>query len=151
MSQCQGCASHLPARELYLPAPDRTILDAVFAHHTVTRNIFAFIYNLPLTGRALGESLINLMRRLEDYRPSINNANDIVAYAESQRYLDFRECVDHALGALYLAETLKLEDLFSDAFAHCVGMSHRGMRNSLEYQVSFLDHVLRIPADRCSI
>lgn len=73
------------------------------------------------------------------YRPgdSTQNTLEVVSYAENQRYLDFRECVDHALAALFLAETLHIEDLWVDSFAHCVGMSHRGLRSSIEYPVGF--------------
>jgi len=72
------------------------------------------------------------------YRPDYSSQNtlEVVSYAENQRYLDFRECVDHALAALYLAEELEIEDLWVDAFAHCVGLSHRGLRSSVEYVVS---------------
>lgn len=138
LKDCRGCDVHLPSLELYLPAPDRTSQQAVFKHHTNTRNIFAFIYSLPLTGKTLGQSLVDLKRRLDIYRPETDNKDDLVAYADSQRYLDFRECVDHALATLHLAETLKLEDLYIDAFTHCVGLCHRGVKDSLEYEVSCL-------------
>lgn len=127
----------MPALELYLPAPDRTTLDTVFEHHTNTRNVFAFIYNLPLTGKTLGQSLVDLKQRLDIYRPEADNSAELIAYADSQRYLDFRECVDHALATVHLAEALKLEDLYVDAFTHCVGLCHRGIRDSPEYEVSY--------------
>lgn len=136
---CPGCESKAPAlRELYLPAPPHSDIDATIDFHLTTRNVFAWLYNVPLTGRALGPALVGLAERLDAYRPSavMKNKVDLVAYAELQRYLDFRECVDHALAALLFAEGLDLDDLWADAFAHCVGLYHHGLRTSLEYMVS---------------
>lgn len=139
MSPCHGCNKHLPPSELYIPAPSTSDLAAVFDHHSTTRNFFAWLYNLPLAGRALGVSLVDLKNRIDYYRPGNPDLSsaEVVAFAESQRYLDFRECLDHALAALLLAEHLQSEDLWIDAFAHCVGMSHRGITKSLEYPVSW--------------
>lgn len=138
MSNCEGCRDHIPSWELYLPAAPRSGLDATFDHHMTTRNFFAWLYGLPLAGRALGKSLVDLKLRLDTYRSNDEQKNrtDIISYAETQKYLDFRECVDHAAAALRLAEVLRLDDLWIDAFAHCVGMSHRGLEKSIEYPVS---------------
>lgn len=62
------------------------------------------------------------------------NKREIIAFAESQKYLDYRECVDHALAALLLAEALKQEDMWIDSYSHAVGMSHRNITASLEYK-----------------
>lgn len=70
---------------------------------------------------------------------------EVIVYAESQKYLDFRECVDHALAILHFAEHLQLDSLWIDAFAHCVGLSHRGLRESIEYEVG---HPCGFPATR---
>ena len=125
-------------KELYLPAPPHSDLDGTLDHHNATRNFFAWLYDIPQAGRALGPSLIALSQRIEDYRPgeSQRNRAEVISYAESQNYLDFRECVDHALAALTFAEYLHEEDLWVDAFAHCVGLSHRGLYESIEYDVS---------------
>ena len=137
ISNCPGC-DHGNSFELYIPAPTRSGLDATFQHHVTTRNFFAWLYGLPLTGRALGKSIVDLKLRIDAYRPGKEdkNAADVLQFAEAQKYLDFRECVDHALAALRLAEALRVPDLWTDAFAHCVGMSHRGLRESIEYEVS---------------
>lgn len=83
---------------------------------------------------------MDLKERIDVYRPESFDQNklEVISFSESQRYLDFRECVDHALAALYLAERIQIEDLWIDSFAHCVGMSHRGLRSSLEYAVRAL-------------
>lgn len=140
LPNCSGCDPQEPTQELYIPAPHGASLEEIFAHHITTRNFFAWLYNRPLAGRTLGMALAALKARLDVYRPdnSSQNSLEVVAYAENQRYLDFRECVDHALAALYMAEKLQVEDLWVDAFAHCVGMSHRGLRSSIEYAVSTL-------------
>ena len=136
LNSCPGCDRHTSATELYIPAPVTASIDAVFDHHITTRNFFAWLYDLPLAGRTLGVSLAAVKERIDQYRDMcdpILNKKEIIAYAESQKYLDFRECVDHALAALLLAQDLRQEDMWIDAFAHAVGMSHRDIESSLEY------------------
>ncbi|EXJ88364.1 hypothetical protein A1O1_05294 [Capronia coronata CBS 617.96] len=137
LPNCPGCDPYKALQELYIPAPQGAGLEDIFDHHLTTRNFFAWLYNRPLAGRALGKSLMGLKARIDVYRPDHGSQNtlEVVSYAEHQRYLDFRECADHALAAMYLAEMLQIEDLWVDAFAHCVGMSHRGLRSSIEYEV----------------
>lgn len=135
-NSCTGCDKHARTIELYIPAPFTTNIDNIFDHHVTTRNFFAWLYNIPLAGRALGKSFVALKGRIDQYRDVHDktvNKKEIITYAESQRYLDFRECVDHALAALHLAENLHLEDMWIDTFAHVVGMSHRDLHSSLEY------------------
>ena len=123
-------------KELFLPAPPNMDPNTRIDHHLDIRNFFAWLYQLPLAGRALGQSTLSLKRRVDEYRPgNTRNQSDVVAFLELQGYLDFRECVDHALGALVFAEALEIRHLWIDAFAHCVGMSHNGMVASLEYVV----------------
>ena len=93
---------------------------------------------MPLAGKALGKAVVGVLERINVYRPGheAQNRLDIVSYVELQRYLDFRECADHALAALHFAESFEMEDLWVDAFAHCVGLNHC-LHESLEYKVSF--------------
>ena len=134
---CAGCDPQESVQELYIPAPYGASLEDIFEYHVTTRNFFAWLYNRPLAGRTLGTALVALKGRVDGYRPDDSSQNEleVLSYAENQRYLDFRECADHALGALCVAEQLHVEDLWVDAFAHCVGMSHRGLRSSIEYAV----------------
>lgn len=136
-NSCPGCDKHEAAAELYIPAPPLSGMDATFDHHITTRNFFAWLYDMPLAGRSLGSSLVALKKRIDTYRggPSSLTDEELVKYVDSQKYLDFRECVDHALAAMTLAEVLRKEDLWSDAFAHAVGMSHRDIDASIEYTV----------------
>ncbi|KAK6383522.1 hypothetical protein LTS17_002814 [Exophiala oligosperma] len=135
LPNCPGCDPEQSLLELYIPAPYGSGLEETFDHHVTTRNFFAWLYNRPLAGRTLGKALVELKKRIDDYRADDSSQNklEVVSYAENQRYLDFRECVDHSLAALHLAENLRIEDLWVDAFSHCVGMSHRGLRSSIEY------------------
>ncbi|KIW83507.1 hypothetical protein Z517_02752 [Fonsecaea pedrosoi CBS 271.37] len=135
LPNCAGCDPQESLHELYIPAPHGASLEDIFNHHITTRNFFAWLYNRPLAGRTLGSALAALKKRVDVYRPDDSSQNkvEVLSFAENQRYLDFRECVDHALAALSLAEALQVEDLWVDAFAHCVGMSHRGLRSSIEY------------------
>jgi hypothetical protein len=107
-------------------------------YHLDTRNLFAWIYNIPLTGKTLGRSLVGLLHRINLLRPREKTANqlDLMSYMEHQQYLDFRECADHAIAALHFAETLEIEHLWIDAFAHCVGMHHR-LHDSVEFEVGY--------------
>lgn len=68
----------------------------------------------------------------------------MVAYLDRRGYSDFRECVDHALAALLVAETYEIEPLWVDAFAHAVGM-HHGLHHSVEFEVSTFPWSARIP------
>lgn len=136
LNSCTGCDKHARTIELYIPAPFTTNIDNIFDHHLTTRNFFAWLYNIPLAGRTLGKSFVALKERIDQYRDLRDNTlnkKEVITYAESQRYLDFRECIDHALAALQLAEHLRLEDMWIDAFAHVVGMSHRDLHSSLEH------------------
>lgn len=123
--------------ELYLPAPPGASKKDSMNHHLDTRNLFAWIYNVPLTGKTLGGSLVGLSHRINLLRPRDETANqlDLTSYMEHQHYLDFRECADHALAVLHFAETFEIEHLWIDAFAHCVGM-HDRLPDSLEFMVN---------------
>lgn len=90
-----------------------------------------------MTGKTLGASLEDVMNRVNLYRPGqlVANQSDMIAYLTRRGYLDFRECPDHALAALHLAEKFQIEALWVNAFAHCVGMN-LGLHTSVEFNVS---------------
>ena len=125
-------------RELYLPPPNDADKDAIPRHNLATRNFFAWLYDRPLAGKTLGASMVDAMTKAYTYRPNhaeLNN-RDMLAYLDRKGYLDFRECVDHALAVLQLAESCRMESLWVNAFSHCVGM-HHGLRASIEFDVSY--------------
>jgi hypothetical protein len=125
-------------KELYLPAPKDADKATVARYHLATRNFFAWLYDRPLTGKTLGASLVDVLNRAHTYRPSDAEANnkEMLAYLDRRGYTDFRECVDHALAALYVAENFQMEALWVNAFAHCVGMNH-SLHASTEFDVRF--------------
>ena len=110
--------------ELYIPAPDDSSREDSFQWHITTRNFFAFVFGKPLVGTHLGKSLIDLQKRMHLFRSGqINNHEDFIVYAEKLGYLNFVNCPDYALAMLYYAEHYQLQELWIDAFAHCVGMN----------------------------
>lgn len=94
------------------------------------------MFEKPLVGDKLGEALIALLERMNEYRPSVGeNTDDILAYIDGQEYSDFRGCPDHALAVLHFAEKFELKDLWTDAFVHCAGMNNE-LAGSAEFEVS---------------
>jgi hypothetical protein len=123
--------------ELYIPAPAGLSRDDALNYHLTTRNFFAWMFDKPLVGVRLGESLIDIHERMMVYRPDPEqNLDDMLAYIDSQGYSDFRDCPDHALGVLNFAEKFQIAELWTDAFAHCVGMNEQ-LISSQEFAVSF--------------
>ena len=86
-------------------------------------------------GVHLGNTLIDLQERIHLFRPeNRNNDNDLMEYLENLGYLEFAHCPDYSLGLLQFSEHYGLEDLWIDAFAHCVGMNEI-LSESPEYPV----------------
>lgn len=113
-----------PAKyDMYIPAPTHLSREEAFRYHLTTRNFFAWMFNRPVVGEHLGDSLISLYEWICEYRPDREaNEDDILAYIDRQGYTDFRDCHDHALAILRFSEGLELSELWTDAFVHCVGM-----------------------------
>lgn len=101
------------------------------------------MFEKPLVGARLGETLIDLLERMNEWRPDQEeNEDDFLAYIDSQGYTDFRDCPDHALAVLHFAEKYQYADLWTDAFVHCVGMNE-SLFSSSEFCVSFACQGLR--------
>ncbi|KAF2142018.1 uncharacterized protein K452DRAFT_358496 [Aplosporella prunicola CBS 121167] len=111
--------------ELYMPAPDGCLREEALQFHITTRNFFAFVLKKPLVGAHLGTSLIHLQERLHLFcsRGPTDNHNAFLRYAEELGYLDFTHRPSNALAILFYAEHYQLEELWLDAYAHCVGMN----------------------------
>lgn len=110
--------------DLYIPAPPEYNRDEAYEYHVVTRSCFAMIFQKPIVGNRLGQALIAVLERLNEYRPNREeNESDILEYMDGQGYLDFRECADHALAVLQFAEKFEMDSLWANAFAHCAGMN----------------------------
>ncbi|KAL8911271.1 MAG: hypothetical protein Q9172_007697, partial [Xanthocarpia lactea] len=124
-----------PAKhELFIPAPPGLSRDGSFRFHVTTRNFFAWMFEKPLVGERLGDSLLSLLDRMNDFRGDEDeNMEDILAYLDSQEYTDFRRCPDHALAILQFAERHELLELWRDSFCHCAGMSDE-LQSSDEFE-----------------
>lgn len=96
------------------------------------------MFEKPLVGSRLGESLISLSERMDEYRSyPQENQDDILAFIDGQEYSDFRDCPDHALAILQFAEKSELRELWTDAFVHCAGMNN-DLLTSAEFAVWLL-------------
>lgn len=69
------------AYEIHFPAPLGLGREAVMKHHLTTRNVFAVLFGKSLVGVTLGETLEDLVERLDQYIPSGN----YLAQASKQR------------------------------------------------------------------
>ena len=91
-----------------------------------------------LVGEYLGHALVGLLYSMHEFRADVDdNLSDLLQYMDEEGYTDFVEQPNHALAALYLAETLQIDDLYVRAYAHCVGMGNELCGYS-EYQVCIL-------------
>ncbi|KAK4692740.1 hypothetical protein P7C71_g4522, partial [Lecanoromycetidae sp. Uapishka_2] len=126
-----------PAKhEIYIPAPAHLSREDAFRYHLTTRNLFAWMYEKPLVGDRLGDALIAVLQRLNEWRPNEEqNLDDILAYIDNGGYTDFRDCPDHALAVLQFAEKFQLRELWTDAFVHCTGMWEQ-LDKSAEFELS---------------
>ena len=121
--------------ELYIPAPSHFTREEALQYHITTRNFFAWMYDVPLVGDRLGQGLISLLDRMNQYRSTAETNQDaMLAYIDDQGYTDFRHCPDHALAVLQFAEKFQYRELWTDAFVHCAGM-HDELDSSGEFQV----------------
>ncbi|MCJ1243104.1 hypothetical protein MMC30_000301 [Trapelia coarctata] len=112
--------------ELYIPAPPHLNREEALEYHLTTRNFFAWMFEKPLVGHNLGESLVCLQERMKEFRPDPEeNQDDLLAYIDVMGYTDFRDCPDHALAVLHFAEKFEYRDLWTDAFVHCAGMNNQ--------------------------
>ncbi|KAL9098690.1 MAG: hypothetical protein Q9163_005693 [Psora crenata] len=126
-----------PAKhDLYIPAPSNLTREEALHYHITTRNFFAWLYERPLVGHRLGQALISLQERLNQYRfDQEQNQDEMLAYLDNQGYTDFRDCPDHALAILHFAERFHYRELWTDAFVHCTGMND-DLGSSGEFLVS---------------
>ncbi|KAI4098943.1 MAG: hypothetical protein L6R37_006217 [Teloschistes peruensis] len=121
--------------ELFVPAPAGLTRDESFQYHLTTRNFFAWMFQKPLVGDRLGDSLLSLLDRMNEFRSNKDeNLDDMLAYLDAQQYTDFRSCPDHALAVLRFAEKNELLELWRDSFCHCAGMADQ-LTSSGEFEL----------------
>lgn len=112
--------------ELYLAPPPTVSRDMALRHNLATRNFFAWVFNRPMVGEHLGIALIEVLRRMDEFRtPGADNLGDLVRYLDDQGYLAMTNQPVHAVAMLHFADDCRLRDMYIDAFTHCVGMSDR--------------------------
>lgn len=121
--------------DLYIPAPSATDKTTAFNHHLATRNFFAFLVRRSVVGPNLGGALVGLLQRMQIFRDvDVDNFDDLFSYMDEEGYLDCQNQPAHALAMLRLAEVCQHRSLFTNALAHCAGMSDK-LYLIPEYQV----------------
>ena len=108
-----------------MPAPAHLTREQAYTYHVTTRNYFALLTNQALVGGKLGLTLVDLWRRTKEWQPNENATSNLLSYCEKQGYLSLAENVTHATAILTFAEQARIQELWTNAFVHCVGMHER--------------------------
>ncbi|SMQ52638.1 unnamed protein product [Zymoseptoria tritici ST99CH_3D7] len=108
--------------ELYLSAPIELTRAEAFSYHVGTRNYFAYLLRKPIVGEDFGVSLAHLWKRIEVWQPHCNASEIFQEYCLEQGYLDLAGNLEYASAALYWSELARVQNVWVDAFVHCVGM-----------------------------
>lgn len=120
--------------ELYIPPPTTDKAQARL-HHLATRNLLAWAVRGSMVGEHLGYALVALLHSMHEFRAGVeDNLGDLLVYLDEEGYLSLADQPSHAMALLFLAESFQLGELYTRAFAHCVGMSER-LSSSTEYHV----------------
>jgi hypothetical protein len=124
--------------EMYLPAPKGSSREEAYRQHVSNRNFLAWVVGMPLVGAYLSQTMVDLFERMQHFRnDEADNMEDFIRYAEDAGYLDFPHNPDFALAILHFSERYELDDLWADAFTHCVGMSAQlATSNELEVRTT---------------
>lgn len=121
--------------ELFIPAPPTADRMQAFQYHVATRNFLAWVFRRSMVGKSLGSAIVALLHSMHEFRTDVDdNVADMMAYFDEEGYLSMANQPNHALAMLYLAELFQMPELYTRAFAHCVGMSEH-LLGSTEYQV----------------
>ena len=111
--------------DLFVPAPADLTREQAYTYHVTTRNYFALLTNQALVGEKLGLALVDLWRRTKEWQPTENATSILLSFCEDQGYLSLAENVTHATAILTFAERAQIQELWTNAFVHCVGMHDR--------------------------
>ncbi|CAN8097559.1 unnamed protein product [Discula destructiva] len=129
--------------DLYIPARAGASRSQAAQYHLTIRNLFAWVTRRSVVGDHLGNALIGLTNAMEELRePDADNIQDLLNYLDEEGYLDMRNQPDHALGLLHVAEVMQMDELYLDAFAHCVGMSEHLYKHSEYSRISIASRKL---------
>ncbi|USW57859.1 hypothetical protein Slin15195_G111780 [Septoria linicola] len=119
--------------ELYIPAPAYATRTEAHSFHLNTRNLFAYLLDVPLVGRSLGEALAQLWNRINQWHPGASAESDFRVYCKEQGYLSYVENPQYSLATLYFVEQTRTADMWTEAFVHCVGMGHDRLEDYEDY------------------
>ncbi|KAF7556843.1 hypothetical protein G7Z17_g1114 [Cylindrodendrum hubeiense] len=120
--------------ELYIPAPRTADKTQGFHYHVATRNLLAWVFRRSMVGKSLGSAIVALLHSMHEFRSDVeDNVADMMDYFDEEGYLSMANQPNHALAMLYLAELFQMPELYTRAFAHCVGMSEH-LLGTTEYQ-----------------
>ena len=111
--------------DLFVPAPAALSREQAYAYHITTRNFFALLTNQALVGEKLGQSLVDLWKRTKAWLPEEDATARLLSYCDQQGYLSLADNVAHATAILNFSEKAQIQELWTNAFAHCVGMHER--------------------------
>jgi hypothetical protein len=111
--------------ELFVPAPAALSREQAYAYHITTRNFFALLMNQALVGEKLGQALVDLWKRTKTWLPEEDATAKLLSYCDQQGYLSLADNVAHATAILNFSEKTQVQELWTNAFAHCVGMHER--------------------------
>jgi hypothetical protein len=88
--------------ELYIPVPSRCRREEAFSFHLTTRNFFAWMFGKPLVAHHLGEALLDLLHRMNEFRDlDADNVEDILHYMDEEGYSDLKSQPNNALAVLF--------------------------------------------------
>ncbi|KAH7162238.1 hypothetical protein B0J13DRAFT_4141 [Dactylonectria estremocensis] len=120
--------------DLYIPAPPTMDKMQAFSYHVATRNFLAWALRRSMVGKSLGNAIVALLHSMHEFRSDVeDNVADMMYYFDEEGYLSMANQPNHALAMLYLAEMFQMGELYTRAFAHCVGMREY-LLESTEYQ-----------------
>lgn len=122
---CASPTSESKIYDLFVPAPSDLSKERAYNYHVTTRNYFAFINNQALVGEKLGLALIELHERTQEWHSGQDLKPRLLSYCEQQGYLGLAENVAYATAILNFAEKTQFQELWTNSFAHCVGMHDR--------------------------
>ncbi|KAM0721749.1 hypothetical protein Q7P37_002674 [Cladosporium fusiforme] len=118
--------------DLYVPAPANYPKEQAYQYHVTTRNYFACLLNQPLVGEKLGQALVHLFERMQEWQPDENVKPRLLSYCDQQGYTAVADSAQHAAAVLHFAEKAQVQELWTNSFAHCVGM-HDRLNSSPDY------------------
>lgn len=145
--------------DIYFPPPFPSDKAGIMKHNLATRNFLALLADKPLVGPTLGQTLIDLVDRLDVWvpegqpdpmsmSPMSDNVRRVLDYLLRREFDDMRNSPELAAGMLVFAERYQIVSIWQEAFVHCVGMLGR-LEGTTEYKE--ISHITQAFMDRASL